>query len=371
MSTILSDGSVIPSYLNAEQMGARSPHSGFSNLCLRQGEVKDVLYPDDSRNVSKIFVEYNVVVQVRNGNGPAVSVLYPNCTVANLFGGIGDKSRYTLRGQTKEPDLKRITSDGSKVLILCVNGETRQALIVGGISEDKTAEKKEDGHSLFFEFNGAQGTINKDGELQIRFRGATDAAGKLTESAIKEAEGSTAVFDKYGGIKVYTPQEKQSLFLDNQNKKLTIQADEEFDVSVNGKTALDVGKAISVRGGAGCSIEIQDTVSITSSGVHVGAATDAWLLASTYRRAETIKNDTLKTALSTLSSQVTTAGAALLAASPLMLIPMTGAALAAPSIAAAAAAITSMVATIGTMMSAIATFESQSSSYLSTKNLND
>jgi hypothetical protein len=368
---MLPDGSIIPSYVQTETMGTSAPSTSFGNMALKQGEVRDIIYPDDKRSVTKKFVEYAVVVQERNNNGPAVSVLYPNCIVANLFGGTADRVRYTYRKASKKPAAKKGIADGSKVLMLCVNGEIRRAYIVGGLNDDLTPEKKDDGHNLKFEFNGVQVGIDKDGQLQIRYRGATAIDGKLDQNANADAEGSTIIFNKDGGIKLYTKDEKQFIFLDHANKKLEVLADEEWKVTVNKKLTFDVGDAIAVTGKKGCSIEVSDNITMKSSGVLVGDATDHWLLADTYRKAESQMLNQIATAMTTLQGLISTCATALQAAGKANIPPIVGGAAAATPFTAAATALTSAAPIFSQVSSAIQSFESAASTYLSKKNKND
>lgn len=364
MSTILPDGTVVPSYLSTEPMGQSVPQKNFSNVSLRQGEVRKIIYPDDKLSLTKKYVEYSVAVQYQEGNGPALSVLYPNCTIANLFGGVADKLRYTARAQKNEPKKGQVIGDGAKVLLLCVNGNIRRAYIIGGINEDKEPEKKDDGHNLFFEFNGIQFEINKDGEAVVTFRGATQIDGKLNEGADAEAEGTTLTFNKEGNVTIATPKEKQFIRVNHKDKKIQFLADEEWNVSVNGKMAFDIKKDIKIDGGTTMDVTIAKNVTIKSSGVLVGDATDAWPLFTTYRSNESTMHNMMTSAM----AQLTAAGGLFSSAGPLMSIPVAGAIIAGPMIASAGAMIT---AAAGMLTSAIATFEGSASMYLSKKNKND
>ncbi len=375
MSMTLPDGTVIPSYLGADTMGQRMGLNAFSNVVLRQGEVREIIYPDDDRSVSKKVVEYSVVVQVRDGSGPAVSVAYPNCTVANLFGGVADVGRYTLRAWTKEPEKGKTTSDGSKVLLLCVNGELRRALIISGTNDSpEDPEKKDDGHNLFFEFNGIIGQINKDGELEVHHRGPTDNADKLksgSEDKDDDASGSKVIFNKEGGIKVLTKDEKQFIFLDHKNKKIDVLADEEWHVKVNKKISIEAGDQITIDGDKGMDVTTQNDITMKSSGVKVGDATDAWMLGSTYRKAESQAMKSVSQQLSTASQQLQQASQMMLTAATGLKIPLYGGVVASTPVQMAGQAIGQAGSALSQAASAIDSFESSADTYLSKKNKND
>lgn len=380
MANILSDNTVVPSYLGVSERGDRGVDSGNqTSIALRYGEVRKIIYPDDPKSVSKRFIEYNVEIQQKDQSGPGTSVTYANCVQMSLFGTTADLFRYTLR-EDKEENGKDSLRKGAKVVVLCLNGNVSKGVIVGALRDTGTdkegslqegKDKKDDGHNLFFEFNGVQVKINKDGELQVRYRGATNVDGTLSDDADPEAENSTVIFTKEGGIKAYTKDEKQFIHLDHKNKKIDILADEEWHVKVNKKLAFEMDDVMEVSGKKTCTITMDDKVFIKSAGVHVGGATDAWMLGTTYRQKEGMMNQQLSGYLNALNSLIMTAATSLQAASGLHKIPIAGPIAGSVPLQAAAIALQSAGPLFAQMASAITTFESSASSYLSTKNKND
>ena len=213
--------------------------------------------------------------------------------------------------------------------------------------------------------------INKDGELQVRYRGATKVDGTLSDDADAVAENSTVIFTKEGGIKMYTPEEKQFIHLDHKNKKLDILVDEEWHVKVNKKLVFEMDDTMQVTGKKTCTIEMDDKVFIKSAGVHVGGASDAWMLGSTYRQNEGMMNQKLSGFMNALNSLIMTAATNLQIASGLHKIPIAGPIAGSVPLQLAAVALQSAGPLFAQMASAITTFESSASSYLSTKNKND
>jgi len=362
--------SVTPSYLGSRFMGGtcRSPMQD-ETVQLLMGEVKEIIPTDSPRSLSKKYLEYNVEVQYREANGPTSLVTFSNCLLINQLAGVADKQHFTLRSDKKNPKGDETNTTGAKVLILCIQGNAGQAFIVGGVREDAGPDAND--HSYFFEFNGVQQTINKDGELQIRYRGATKIDGTLDDNANADAEGSTLIFNKDGDIKVYTKDEKQFIHLNHKDKKLEILADEEWNVKVNKKLIFEAGDDISITGKKACSIEITDNITMKSKGVLVGDATDAWLLANKYRDAETQMLKQISTAMQTLMSLIQTAAISLTAAAAANAPPIVGGAIAATPFAAAGTALTSAAPIFMQVSTAIESFEAQASTYLSTKNKND
>ncbi len=374
---------VTPSYLGTRPMGGTEDaptHAGTFQLLV--GEIKEIIEPTDKKSLSKLYKEYHVDVQHREGVGPVATVRFPNCQIINLFGGTADKFMYTLRPDPKDPESKKSATTGSKVLMLCLNGNGGLAYIVGGIREDKVADEK--GHNLKFSFNGITFDINNDGELKLALTGATLVDGKpdKDKGADPDKITTTVEIKKDGNLKVYTKDEKQFIHIDHANKKCEFLFDEEWNVKVNKKVNEEYGDAWSVNCKSSISIESSKDASqkitggtwtleasgksyIKSAGLQVGKASDSMMLGSTYRTAQQTMNQTLSTQLTTLATQL---GLIAVAVNGPMKIPIAG------PIAASAAmgpALIQCVTAVGQMISAIATFEGQGQTYLSQVNKND
>src|SRR5579871_6407173 len=93
---MLGDGTRIPSTLTPSRPRPAS-HTVTSNISLKEGVVVDIIYPDDARNLSKISIEYNVVVLEYNQKAGTNIVQYKNCTTIDMFGTINNYVNYTLQ----------------------------------------------------------------------------------------------------------------------------------------------------------------------------------------------------------------------------------------------------------------------------------
>lgn len=391
MSSFLPDGTCVPSYLQTAAMGYSESMGEFDSHGLMLGEVKEIIYPTDKRSVNKKFIEYKVSVQYRQGSEPAASVEFVNCQLINTFGGIADKFRYTFRADSKDSRPEEVFGIGSKVLILCLNGESSRGYIVGGSREEKDeADKKEDGHNLFFEFNGISFAINKDGEAKLVFRGRTDHKNELdTENGADEAaQPTTVAITKDGNLTISTKEEAQFIRLNHKDKKLEVLADTEWNVKVNEKWVVETGKDVDFTFGAKCSIAVQNdiefktsmgkidigaagNVNIKSMGVHIGGASEMFPMFSTYRQQEMQLHTKLMAGLGQLAGFAAAAGIGLNAASVAHKVPVAGPIAGSVPLQAAAVAITNMVPAITQLIAAITTFEAASVTYLSLKNKND
>lgn len=206
------DGVVLPSYMRAQETRPE-PLAGriFSNVAMRAGEVIDVFYPDDARNRTGTpkQVQYVVRCDHRDGVGQLVTDDYV-ATVANKFGGVGDRERYTLR-----PRSNADARDGSRVLILCINGAKNNAVILAGFrhpdgpADDTKAALAGQGAAhpeaplgYEWEFNGVRVSINDQGEVSLLASGATDTNGSPSPTRDPTNVGSSIVIQKNGTIRI-------------------------------------------------------------------------------------------------------------------------------------------------------------------------
>lgn len=178
MTTRLTDGSIVPSFLG--QFVRSSSHlkdeGSHSNLALRMGEVVNK-YPKTQGH--QTVMTYDVSVAHADHKRAQTTVLYVSCVVVNLFGGAADYQRWTLRPRTGPINTATGFGNGSKVLLLCVNGRTTQAWIIGGVMDNTTPSDDPDPALKYFQqvFNGVEININNDGEYSVGAFGPTDQTG--------------------------------------------------------------------------------------------------------------------------------------------------------------------------------------------------
>jgi phage baseplate assembly protein gpV len=248
------DGTVVPHYLRARSTPFAESDDNFGNMPVREGIVRKIIYPDASTGQTRR--QYVVEVQHRDSNGPGIASEYI-CGTAVLFGGVADRLKYTLRPSKKDADRNdKGYSAGSKVLVVCINGEQNRAYIIGGLDDQNAPadSPEEDGHHLDFEFNGIHAEVNDDGELTITYKGPTELDGTLKEGVDEATTGSTITFTKNGDITL--KHGDQQVRIDHANKaievkatKVTLNADEVVfgsgtDKLVKGETYRAAQKAM-------------------------------------------------------------------------------------------------------------------------------
>lgn len=230
--------SQIPSFMS---MGAVYDGMAFGNMKLRIGEVTAIYYKNDSRNISKKFLEYDVLVQHRS-NSTGVTKKYTHVMAMDSFGGQADTAKFTYRpdNAATTPGLARKTGpgNGSKVLVLCINGENNNAVIIGGISDSAGPEDEDEGHHLHWRFNGIDVAVNNDGELIVEYQGAQKNDGTPEDSVDSKATGTTITISKNGNVEIADAVKdgdetvaKNIILLDHEHNKIDITGDSQINVT--------------------------------------------------------------------------------------------------------------------------------------------
>lgn len=217
MSKILSDGTVLTSALS----GAPRPKASQvyrMDFGFKRGVVKAIYYPEQKENVSKQFVEYDVIVTDERADGGAATVIYSRCQTMDKFATANNFETFTLQGNTSK-DQGRY-KQGAQVLLLAINGNAAAAkgVIVGGLSYPAaTKPKASDGQFYESQFNGINVKIDKDGQYSLTFNTPIDADRKKKDS---KAAGTKMEIFKDGRMK-FSDNENQSWEIDRVNQKST------------------------------------------------------------------------------------------------------------------------------------------------------
>lgn len=201
----LPSGSILPHGLLSEDV--KSQVAGFSktyeNYPLRAGIVVKSYPVSDKNNVSKLTVEYDVIVLEQDSNRAIVPITYKNCISADGLGSIADFFEVRLRSQKKKGKSQGrdfFGQDGAIVLILCLDGSSEKGIILGGLNHPGRKSKlTADEKKLAGEFNGISVEVNDDGSAKLQFKGATDNEGKVLDSE----QGNTDIsIEKDGTIEL-------------------------------------------------------------------------------------------------------------------------------------------------------------------------
>lgn len=257
---------VLPSSLLEERgsMDMNFTKKLSENMYLRLGVVVEIYDIEDKENVSKLVPEYDVMT-IEDDN----TTNYKNCMSIDSFGGVADFFMAKLR---KPKDSKKVKAkgslknqNGSIVLLLCIDGNSEQAVILGAIAhpDRKTGQlKKALGHHAEGEFNGLNYKVDKDGALTILFKSATDNDGKPSDT---KAGGSTWKIEKDGSIQ-FSDGNKEVVRLDKTKKTITVVAESDISITSDANVNLTAKKNISAKAAADLIAEAGGSFTAKSGG---------------------------------------------------------------------------------------------------------
>jgi hypothetical protein len=246
---------IIPSFYYVEGVGGTTQDGLLpeSNVKLRFGEVKREILPTDQDSYSKTYREYEVLVQHYEG-GSATHRKYHHCMVLNDLCGLGDFSFQSLRVSDK---IGYQVGTGSKVFILCIDGNDARGVIIGGPQQRKDTST---GIHKEVEFNGVNFQVYDDGSWGIVNKGKTDNLGNIDKDADKDGAGTSVRVEANGNFTVSTANGKCILSINHKDGAINIESSDSF--TVNTSSATIEADTVKVKG---------STVDIDSRSVGVGS----------------------------------------------------------------------------------------------------
>lgn len=233
----LKNGTVLPSGLlgHDPSRGAAAFNETYKNTALRAGIVVKVYETNDKRNLSGLAPEYDVIA-VEYGNGGVTTRRYKNCLSTDGLGSIADYFEKRFRKQEKYDkqnggqDFKG--QDGAAVILLCLDGKSEKAIILGGLHHPDRKAKLDENTFMAGEINGVQVSVKKDGSTNLTFRGATGNDGKPKDPD----QGDTTIdIEKDGSFQVK-----------NKGVKQRAQKDGKYSVSSEDSQTYTAKKAITM-----------------------------------------------------------------------------------------------------------------------------
>jgi hypothetical protein len=187
----------------------------------------------------------------------------------DAFGGVSDFFNKKLR---KPKDSKKVKEsgalkkqNGSIVLLLCIDGSSEQAIIIGSIQHpDRKTGKltKALGQHLEGEYNGLNYKIDKDGALSILFKSATDNNGKPAD---EKAGGASWKIEKDGSIQ-FSDGNKELIRLDKTKKTITVVAEADISMTTDANINATAKKNISAKSTADMLLEAGGSFTAKSGG---------------------------------------------------------------------------------------------------------
>lgn len=201
-----------------------------NDTTLKLGVVLEVIEANSKDNQTKQGPEYHVMVIEQHKTKGINSAIYKNCVALDSFGGAADYLQFTRRAPTDRKKVKdkatMKSQNGSIVLLLCLDGSSETGIIVGALphpAKSKVLTPDKQTH-LEGEFNGLNWEINKDGELTITFKSATNNDGKPQD---EQAGGSNIKIEKDGSVELSDGNE-ESIRIDKTAKTVTTTAESDI-----------------------------------------------------------------------------------------------------------------------------------------------
>jgi hypothetical protein len=218
---IVKDSSIWQNSKSFSAVSSKDPY-------MRIGIVKKVYR--DGRTAD---LRYLVEIQDRNDS------IEVNARLLRRFGGVFNYEDVVVHGYKfdDKPDPVRAfdAKAGDTVLVAFLNGEAREAIILGGLTHlaRKSTIDITKGPQYAAEFNGVETTINENGEYKITFKAVPTNIKKLDEKPGKtipkptydtKIGGSFFQFDKTGSIEINDKDQGgiQNLRIDKPNGIITV-----------------------------------------------------------------------------------------------------------------------------------------------------
>jgi hypothetical protein len=249
----------------------------YSNFGLKQGIIVACYAHDHPRNVRKTGDEYDVLVTEQNKDGAQMPLLYPNVSALDSFGGVADFFQFRRRARPNgELDPNRQV--GCLALLLCLDGNSEKAVLVGALHHGALARKIDaaEGNALEWEYNGVNFKVSDDGSFSVTYRSKTKAdgtpEGKGGGSQVRvEGDGSVELHtgdgggrDRYGKFDQVDGSEAERLRLNKTAQAAELRARKDVSISA-GRSALLEGLAgVTVKAGAQMVLDAIGSASISA-----------------------------------------------------------------------------------------------------------
>lgn len=224
-----------------------------------KGQVQRVIFPDEQDNISKIYIEYDVMVEM----GKGVSLMR-NVPALSSLGGANDYSEmvfepaevaFTGKNDSTNTFQNR---NGSIVAVAFWNSVFDRPVIIGAYTHPKKSRRsKADGISYIQVFRGLKTEINKDGEWSITYQSPYGPDGKLKS----EATGPSYLkLNKKGGLEISLKKGTIKETHDVDTEKTTWEYKSGLKVEFDGK-----GDKVTYTTKGGPKVEIDGSGKITVS----------------------------------------------------------------------------------------------------------
>jgi hypothetical protein len=338
---------VIPNYLRGTGSSSESAWTAsMTDTSLRTGTIIAVHEPKKSGDV----FSYDVLVNHSNGVR-TTNITYYNVRMASMFGGVADFCKWIPRLENRKDDGLTLSN---QVLLMCINGNSREAVIIGGIDHPAGTGDSSFGNSFYldFEYNGVNVFIDEEGQFQITRRGKTTASGKVADG--EEHPNATYQLTKDGEHLLGYLDFLDDSASDNAFFKIT-RKDKKIKAYSKDNTEFKTDNNFKIT---------------TTNGVKVNpdnAQQQSWVNGTDFRQNQQTLHQNLMTDLTNAATALSSATTSLGVAALSNAVPMYGGAMALPSFITMVSFLLQAISAVTKAVGDIGSFEAQSVKYLSQK----
>lgn len=298
----LDNGTVLPYGLLGHNRAADMAgfNKTYKNMSLRIGVVIAGYPVDSDQNLSKLTTEYDVLVFEQNEDRGSTSILYRNCISSDGLGSITDFFEKTYRVQDSSGggvDTPNISDqNGAVVLLLCLDGVSEKAVIMGAINHPNRKTNLGDGNNLQGQFNGVNIAVNDDGSCAVTFKGATDNDGNpldstqgttilqvLTDGSIQFSNAGVTQEHAKGGDSTLTA---QGNITNSAQKNFNVSAQQQInllaqqDITMQGNNWIVQAQGSAMLAGQQVTVKAQSALTLSGQQVSLEAQTMASIKAT-------------------------------------------------------------------------------------------
>jgi hypothetical protein len=271
-----------------------------------KAQVQRVIYPDMQDSLSKIDVEYDLLVEISTGVAQ-----FKNVPSLAALGGFNDyeetifePNEASLSGKNDATNTFQ-NKNGSLVAVAFFGGNYQRPLIIGAFSHPKNQRRtSKDGISHVKVFRGVKTEINKDGEWSVTYQSPNSPDGKPTAAAtgpsfIKLNKAGGLVFSlKDGTIKQTNDVDAEKtdfdyksglkVTFDGKTDKVTMltKGGTKIEIDGNSLITLTAGSSIIKIDGSSGKIELSGNLVDVGTGASalavLGPQLSAWLASHTH-----------------------------------------------------------------------------------------
>lgn len=271
MSNFLENGTVLPHGLleTNDSDSIAGFNRTYRNTSLRMGIVVKCYTISDSKNISKLTNEYDVLVFEQIENSGISIVTYKNCISSEGMGSIADYFYKSLRVRKKSNKkvINTKNQDGALVLIHCLDGMTEKAIIISSLAHpDRASKLKTSEPYMEGEYNGVNIKVNEDGSTSLTFKGATNNDGTAKDAS----QGNTEIkIEKDGSYQV---DHKTITFRLDKSGTASLTAKENVNVTAQGNITFQVTGNTTINSNGKCDVKSSGKTTVTASEINLNGA---------------------------------------------------------------------------------------------------